>query len=72
MGISSVTRALEMFWVDQELNTFQEIPVFWTTQKMTKWQSQKVTKSDLLSTILTTVSVGLFQMMILKVLTNMW
>ena len=61
-----------MFWVDQELKTFQEIPVFWTTKKMTNWQSQKVTKSGLLSTILKTVSVGLFQMMILKALTSMW
>ena len=65
---SLVMRALEILWLDQDLKTFYEI--FWTTQKMTK--VTKATKSDLLSTILTRVSVILFLMMILKPLKSMW
>ena len=56
--------------LDRDLKTFYEISVFWTTQKMTK--VIKITKSDSLSTILTRVSVIVFQMMILKALTSIW
>ena len=59
-----VTRALETLWLDRDLKTFYEISIFWARQKMTK--------SDILSTILTRVLVILFQMMNLKVLSSIW
>ena len=65
---SFVMRALEMLWLDQDLNTFYKIAIFWVTQKMTA--VAKVTKSDPLSTILTIVLVILFQMMILEAFTS--
>ena len=59
-----VTRALETLWLDRDLKTFYEISIFWARQKMTK--------SDILSTILTRVLVILFQMINLKVLSSIW
>ena len=36
MNRSLVMRTSEMLWLDQYLNTFYEIPISWTTQKITK------------------------------------
>ena len=57
-------------WLDQDLETLNEISIFRTTQKMTK--VTKVTKSDPLSTTLTSVLAVLFQLMILKMLMSIW
>ena len=70
MDNSLVTRALEMLWLDQNVEIFYEISIFRTTQKMTK--VTKVAKLDPLSTILIRVLIILFQMMIIKVLTSIW
>ena len=70
MDNSLVTRALEMLWLDQNVEIFYEISIFRTTQKMTK--VTKVAKLDPLSTILIRVLIILFQMMIIKALMNIW
>ena len=70
MDNSLVRRALEMLWLDQNVEIFYEISIFRTTQKMTK--VTKVAKLDPLSTILIRVLIILFQMMIIKVLTSIW
>ena len=57
-------------WLDQDLETLNEISIFRTTQKMTK--VTKVTKSDPLSTTLTSVLAVLFQLTILKTLMSIW
>ena len=63
-GKSIGNEGIRNVWLDRDLKTFYEISIFWTTQKMTK--------SDILSTILTRVLVILFQMMNLKVLSSIW
>ena len=70
MDNSLVRRALEMLWLDQNVEIFYEISIFRTTQKMTK--VTKVAKLDPLSTILIRVLIILFQMMIIKALMNIW
>ena len=49
--IMSINKLTTMLWLDRDLKTFYEISIFRATQKMPK--ATKVTKSDLLSTILT-------------------
>ena len=70
MDNSLVTRALEMLWLDQNVEIFYEISIFRTTQKMAK--VTKVAKLDPLSTILIIVLIILFQMMIIKALMSIW
>ena len=70
MDNSLVTRALEMLWLDQNVEIFYEISIFRTTQKMAK--VTKVAILDPLSTILIIVLIILFQMMIIKALMSIW